>query len=156
MNRYRLVFQYDDFDEYMCLKCKNKFVQTDKLNYTIFDTYIYCPICGTKWDGFFSTQHKKYKIPQINIPKYPRIQIEYSTIITHELGDGFYPIPVKPYIQWNLYNYTPFAPRYWNSDKSLVITLYNTYKHTLTYPNNKNKFRLLYMRSNIDFDIINV
>lgn len=118
MNSYRLVYQYDDFDEYMCLKCKNRFISDDE--------YKYCPICGTKWDGIFR-QHKKYRLTTPNINAYPLLKVE----VAHFTG-------------WNMYIRYPLCPRYWNGEKCISHTVIRFYHQACK---SYNKVRLLYMTS---------
>lgn len=130
MNKYRLVFQYDDFDEYACLKCKKSFVHTESFNYVKIPIYTYCPHCGTKWDGFFSKQHKKYYLKQPHMELYPRLIVEMGDIVDRYM--------------WFTYIDIIFCPRYWNGNKSITNTIVDSYNQACK---KYDKVRLLYMVS---------
>lgn len=134
MNKYRLVFQYDDFDEYQCLLCKQSFVETEKCNHTIFLSYIYCPLCGTKWDGFFSKQHKKYYLKHPKIELYPRLRVQTY-------------IPSG----WLLYTDRQFCPKYWNGKKCISHNIMEKYNEACQ---KYDKVRLIYMVSPIKVFIV--
>lgn len=117
MNKFRLVEQWDEFNKFTCLKCKKNFTCS---THPIEEGWIACPICLCRWEGEFTTRHKKYpaKPHDWRNPGYKmdkngniiqsdqlRAVIENRRTITSKLADNFFAaIRCKPTkTDWRLY-----------------------------------------------------
>lgn len=166
MNKYRVSNMYDEYDENICLKCMGKFTSKSVFN----EGWIFCPLCGTKWDGIFSKQHKRYPyhiyskpIRDWRNPGYqtsattgeviqsdePRLIIEYGFFRDSKLSEyGFCSVFTTPKLYWSLYSHVT-SGRFING-KSSFVHMYHSYinklnivnpEGQLSYPN----LRLIYI-----------
>lgn len=154
---YRLVAQWDEHNEYQCLNCKNNFINIDD---PIYEGWKLCPFCEIRWKGQFTKCNKRYHILYSSYKEtYPRLKVEVGNIVKNKLAkDGFYAISCKPYIQYVLHSHTNFNTKTWSyheqkDRQGIAITMWKSYKNACSCKYNK-YIRLLYMRSETDFDII--
>jgi hypothetical protein len=154
--RYRLTSQLDYYNQYQCLNCKNNFICE---NDPLYEGWQLCPFCKIVWTEIFSKKNQRYTIPKLYREEYPKLKVEAGNIVEYELHPHSFAAKAvsKPKIHYALHTHTDFNPRYWPSNdtnmKSISVTLFNSYKEACaaTYYNH---VRLLYMRSEDDFDII--
>ena len=79
--QYRLVSQYDDYDVYECINCKEQFEATQGLT-----AWQCCPVCTIKWSGEFTKRNPRYHLSSKSYPEYPRLQIKIGTYYLEAAG----------------------------------------------------------------------
>lgn len=115
MNRYRLAGQWDSYNSFICLKCKNTFIHEDCPS-----NWKCCPICTTVWDGAFTKRKRRYWLPppkkeyemdpltgKIGFCYVPRFMVETSTYTDKKLdNNSFSVICTKPrWTDWHSYSH---------------------------------------------------
>lgn len=142
MNKFRIKSMYDEYNVYVCLKCKGDFTS----NCLRGEGWKFCPLCGTRWDGEFTKRNPRYTLPNKydwREPGYktdqktgefcqsdkPRLIIEYGAVVTQVLHrDMFCVIPCTPFIRWGLLMHSTIGGLYSGGESSIFVGIYKAFK----------------------------